>query len=304
MFPAYSAFTAEHDRYQIMEQIINELYSDYLTGNLERNNLEGLIYIHLVNNQEKTCLGHWNNNEYEDFISWFYPRLSNSIDSYKETGSSFEAFFNKCLFLSSKEYRVKTITKEVIEYTTWSARFEDMYACEESAVYLHKNTEEIITQFIKDIEGGKHSRRILALILKCYYYISEDYAEQIAPSIGISSKILIEMIKKMQKIRQKKDDCIYNLRERIYCQYYRCIVNEKKLSLQKEHTITYGKLINKIKKAWERLEKMRNRMKNIRTEATNSQVAEVIGISKGTVDSSLHQLKEKWEKMAKKALFN
>jgi DNA-binding CsgD family transcriptional regulator len=49
---------------------------------------------------------------------------------------------------------------------------------------------------------------------------------------------------------------------------------------------------------------MRSRIKSIRAEATNSQVAEIIGITKGTVDSNLYKLKTKWKIMAQNAILN
>ncbi|MCL2266109.1 MAG: hypothetical protein FWC22_08745 [Treponema sp.] len=49
---------------------------------------------------------------------------------------------------------------------------------------------------------------------------------------------------------------------------------------------------------------MRERLSKVRTEASNSQIAEVIGITKGTVDASLCRLKSKWEKMSRKADLN
>jgi len=108
----------------------------------------------------------------------------------------------------------------------------------------------------------------------------------------------------MRIIRQKKDDEIYYMKERIYRQYYRCIIYEKRLSLVRENTTAFGKLKVKLVKARDRLEKMRKRMLTIRLEATNQQIAEVIGTTKGTVDASLSRLKSKWEKMAKNAALN
>jgi len=49
---------------------------------------------------------------------------------------------------------------------------------------------------------------------------------------------------------------------------------------------------------------MRKRLKKIRKEATNKQVADVIGISKGAVDSNLSRLKIKWGALAAKAHLN
>jgi hypothetical protein len=299
---------SRQSRYQktevIMQKSLNELYSRYLTGDFEREELEGAVFLWLFNNPEKTWLRHWKSDEYEDFISWFYPRLKGSIDSYKDTGSSFEAYMSKFLLVASKEYNVRKTTNAVTEYSAWAARVPELYAMEEPPVYKHRNEEDFIAQMVIDKNGRKNSRRILALILKCYYYVSEDFAEKIAPLIEIDAKTLLEMLSKIREIRQKRDDEIYLMKERIYCQYYRCMIYEKKISIVEEDSVVHKKLTLRLVKARQRLEKMRKRMTAIRTEATNKQVAEVIGVAKGTVDSSLHRLKEKWKNMAKKAELN
>jgi len=120
----------------------------------------------------------------------------------------------------------------------------------------------------------------------------------------MDSKELIEMLNKLRKIRQNKDDNIYLLKERIFCQFYRCIIYEKKLSLLRENTLAYKSQLRQLERARDRLDKMRDRLTRIRKEATHKQIAEVIGITKGTVDASLHRLKAKWEKMSKKADLN
>jgi len=273
-------------------------------GGLDRNGLEGQIYTFLFNNQEKTCLSHWKSDEYFDFLSWFYPRLKSSIDSYKETGASFEAFLSRYLLTSSKEYRVRVTTREIVEYSTWSAKVTEMYTHEEAPVYIHENADETITKLVTSRGGKKNTKRILALILKCYYYISDDFAERIAPEIGMGKIELLEMLKKIRSSREKNDDKIYLLKERIYSQYYRCLIYDKRLALSKEDTYVYKKLKQQMEKARKRLENMRNRMMKMRTEASNKQIAQVIGAKKGTVDSNLHQLKSKWEDLAKKALSN
>jgi len=293
-----------------MQQTLNELYSKYISGELKRTKFEGLVYNYLVNNKEKTSIRHWKLDEYEDFLSWFYPRLRRAIDSYQEKGSSFEAFMARYLLISAKEYNVRKTTKSVIEYSAWSARIPEMYVYEESPVYLavHKPqnnyAENKLLQLVTDKKGRKNKKRILALILKCYSYVSENFAEKIAPAIGIDSSELTEMLNRIRKLREEKDDKIYFLKERVHRQFYRCFIYEKRLSLALENSAAYKKLELQLEKARQRLEKMRKRMAIIRTEATNKQVAEIIGVTKGTVDSSLHKLKAKWETMSKKAALN
>jgi len=288
----------------MQQNTLNELHSQYTTGKIKREEFEGSIYRHYFNNQEKTCLSHWKRDQYEDYISWFYQRLKRAIDSYRDTGSSFDAFMSKFLLISSKEYRVRITTNSVTEYSAWSARVPDLYAREEPPYYLHENNEDILSKLINTQNGRRDTKRILALILKCYYYVSDDFIDKIASKLEMDGKELRDMVDRVRKIRQKKDDEIYLMKERIYCQYYRCFVYEGRLSLVQENTAAYNKLKLRLDKAKQRLQKMRKRITLVRTDATNKQIAEVIGIKKGTVDASLHKLKEKWKDMSAKFSLN
>jgi len=291
----------------MQQLILNDIYSNFLLGYLPRVELEGNIYQYLISNQEKTCLSHWKRDDYNDYLSWFFPRLQKAISSYKDIGASFEAFIARFIHTSSKEYRTKVITNSITEYYAWSAQVPDMYAMyarEEPPVYIPDSVENVITELSIDRSGRKNTRRLLALILKCYNFVSEDFAEKIAPKLGIDKNELLEMLKKIKLIRQKRDDKIYLMKESLNTQFIRCLVYEKRLSLLKENAAAYNKLKIKQKKARERLDKMRKRMASIRIDATNRQIAEIIGTSKGTVDASLHRLRGKWEKMSKKAVLN
>ena len=293
-----------------MQHRLNDLFLSYFYGRIDRNDFKSAVFYFLVKNQEKSCLSHWESDEYEEFISWFYPRLDKCIESYRDTGASFEAFLNKFILVASKEYHTRNMIRSVIEYSAWSARVPEMYAHEEPPQYKYGekdsyDTKNIITGLIIDKKNGKiNTKRILALILKCYYHISDDFAEKIASLIGMNSKDLTDLLNQIKELRQKKDNDIYLLKERTFSQFYRCMVLEKRISIVNENTVTHKKLIIRLEKARKRLEKMRNRMASIRTEATNKQIADVIGVKKGTVDSSLHQLRSRWKEAAKKADLN
>lgn len=266
---------------------LNELYNQFNDRVINRSTFESSIFNYYLNNQGKTYLSYWKPDEYEDFVSWFYPRLRKAIDKYYDKGSTFEYFMNKYFLIASKEYKVRTITGNITEYSAWSARIPDLYVHEEQPEYN-------ITKIIQNKGKRKNSRRLLALIIKCYNYISDDFIEKAAPILEMKEEELKEMIDKMRKLRQKNDDDLYFMKERQHCQFYRCIVLEKKLLLTKENTTTYDRLKNQLKNARIKLEKMRERLNLVRKDATNSQVAKVIGVCKGSVDSSLHKLKEKY----------
>jgi hypothetical protein len=288
------------------QSVINKLYTNYSKGKISREIFEGSVYNFFTYNQEKTCLCHWQRDEYEDYLSWFYPRLHKAVNSYVDVGSSFEAFINKFILTSSKEYRFNATIKNITEYSTWSARIPELYVYEEPPDYSHENTgaRERITRLITERGGRKNTRRLLALVLKCYYYVSDDFMDSIAPKMGIDKNELALMMKKMREIRRERDDKIYLMKERLYCQYYRCLAYEKRLALAGDNERASGNLKIKAEKSRKRLESMRKRLLAIRVEATNRQVAEVIGVKKGTVDSSLHSLKTKWKKMSKNYMLN
>jgi len=288
-----------------MEQYsLNELYLKFSAGIIDRAEFEGSIYMYFFLNKEKTCLNYWRKEEYEDYISWFYPRMKKAIDTYREIGSSFEAYMNKFLIVSSREYKVRKTTKSFIEYSAWGAQVPDLYAHEESPGYFNEKKEDLLPELTVIQNQRKNTRRILALVLKCYYYVSDDFLDKIVSITKIDKDELRKMIERMRKIRQKKDDAIYMMKERIYGQYYRCIVYEKRLSFIQENTAAYDKMKLRRDKARLRLERMRKRLSKIRTDATNKQVAEVIGVRKGTVDASLYKLKEKLDSMADKSHLN
>jgi hypothetical protein len=150
----------------------------------------------------------------------------------------------------------------------------------------------------------KNPKQLLALILKCYCYVSDDFISKIAPLVEIDSEQLRKMIDKIRISRAKRDAEIYLMRERIYSQFYRCIIYENRLLYMTENSTAAILMKRKLFKARQRLHTMRKRLASIRIDATNKQVAEVIGISKGSVDAHLYQLKLRWNKMTDKSLLN
>jgi hypothetical protein len=278
----------------VQQYSLNTFYSRYKDGIIKYEEFEGLIFNHMVKNQI-SVLSYWKRVEYEDMLSWFYPRLRKVVDSYQITGSSFESYLNNVMRLAGKEYQIRMATCGIIEYSAWYAQVQDMYAYETEASYVYENQENTVSKIILEIFGKrKNKKQLLTLILKCYYYVSDDFIEKAACNTGISQDKLREMIKTLRIKRQKRDDKIYCMKEKIYSQFYKCIVLEKRISYLTENTNSYINLDVRLKKARKRLEKMRWRLTKIRTDATNREVADVIGVSKGCVDSQLHFLKSKW----------
>ena len=280
---------------------LNELYARYTGGLLGKKKFEGIIFRTILADRRHFNLHRWREDDCGDFVSWLYPRLSKAIDSYRYTGASFETYLGAVVRLSAREYRSRMTANKITEYVSWTTRFSDEYVCQTEPEYFE---HESVSASEITLPLKKAPRQFLILILKCYYYMSEDMLDRIAPLAGIEKEYLKEMLDKLRALRIKRDEDLHSLRERIHCQFYRCIIYEKKLAGMPEDSVMFLRMKAQIKRARQRLAAMRKRLAGIRSDATNRQIAETLGIAKGTVDCSLYVLKNRWNNDLDKSILN
>jgi hypothetical protein len=103
------------------------------------------------------------------------------------------------------------------------------------------------------------------------------------------------MIEKLHTCRSRKEEEIRMFQERITTQFYRCIAWEKRLSILLPDSSRYEVVQAHLERARTRLAGLRTRFAKLRLDATHRQIAEVTGISTGTVSSSLSTLMSQWE---------
>jgi hypothetical protein len=268
--------------------LLSELYQRYRGNKLGKKDFEGLLFQYLVDNFERYRLFEGNQERWVDFLSWLYPRLSRAIDVYKEEGASFDSYITSIIHWSSKEYRSKEAGHYVTELTCWKAR------AEESQVYSAEPEYPDTKSSGAFLKGIATPRQIVMLLLKSYYFVSDDFLNRIAAGIGIEKECIRNMIDKLRQRRIKKEEEIRGLQERIQGQYYRCLSFQYRLASACPGTAHYEKLKGRLERARKRFFGMRKRLEGIRVDATNRQIAEVMGIPKGTVDSNLHTVRARW----------
>jgi hypothetical protein len=176
-----------------------------------------------------------------------------------------------------------------MESACWDARTTDMMVCSSESEYAEEDDEEPE----RILPPVSNPRQVLVLLLKSYYYVSEDFISRIAPAIGIETEKLTKMIDLLRKRRLERDEHIRELRERLHSQYYRCITFERRLLAAAEGSSREAAMRRCLTKSKQRLTAIRNRLRTIRLDATNRQVAEILGVPKGTIDSSLFAVKLK-----------
>jgi DNA-directed RNA polymerase specialized sigma24 family protein len=263
-------------------------YQQYRSGKLERKKFEGLLFRFLLDNFERYGLFEGKREQWIDFLSWLYPRLSRAIDIYQEEGASFDAYVTSIIRWSAKEYRSRESAHYITEFACWKARAEETVVCSAEPEYLDTKIPD------PPLKNIATPRQIIMLLLKSYYFVSDDFLNRIADGIGMEKNSIRGMIDKLRQRRMAREAEIRDLQERIQCQYYRCLSFQYRLASAFPGTAYYEKLKSRLERARKRFRNMRKRLEGIRVDATNRQIAEIMGIPKGTVDSNLHMIRVRW----------
>jgi hypothetical protein len=286
---------------------LNELYHQYVEGGLGRKEFEGILFRIILKNTRYFYFADWGKDEYIDYLCWLYPRLSNAIDNYREKGYSFSTHIIALVRYSAKEYRSRQMDHYITEFAAWTVHAADMEVRSREPEYLAESSPMPVgavpppsgrpgerAEVPPENTQVDNPRQILLLLLKSYYFVSDDFLKRIAPAIGMDAEKIMGMIDKLRDWRIRRDDAIRILQERIVCQFCRCIIFERRLRGAAEGTARREKLVKGLRRARERLTSLRKRLAGIRVEATNQQVADLLGITKGAVASNLYALKNRY----------
>jgi hypothetical protein len=264
---------------------LTDLLNNYTLGNLSKKELEGKIFQFIKDNCKRFHSYNWDKDDFMDYLCWLYPRLSRAIDRYQERGTSFDVYIFSMIRWSIREYRSRESDHRVTEQSCWKARLGEMEV---------KSEEPAYPELEPVYEAVPNPRQILVLLLKSYHYVSDDFLRRVAPVVGINAENLGNLVRKLREMRLDREDEIRGLQERLYCQYYRCLAFERKMMLSLEGSTRHEKMKGCLVRARKRLAAMRKRLSAIKIEASNRQVADVLGVPKGTIDSSLFAIKSKW----------
>ena len=268
---------------------INCLYDDYAAGLLEKKSFEGIIFKTIYENYSgRPSLGR---EDFDDFISWLYPRVSRAVDNYRDTGASFEAYVNNLVRMAAKEYRWRQFRGRNAEAAALITQLPDLYVCESEAVYNADRRDR--GGHVGERETVRNPRQILMLALKCCRYVSDDFLERIAPKLGIPPETLRAMFARLNENRQKREAGVERLRKLANLQLCRCLFHEKSLPILRDNPPVLRRTEALLERCRARLGATRARLAKMPLEPSNAKIAEILGVTKGTVDAALHSLKSK-----------
>jgi len=264
---------------------LNRMLWEYRQGRISREELEGKLFMHIRKNPSRFSPVKLKKETWEDFVSWLYTRLHRAVDRYADQGSSFDAYILSTVRLSVKEYGLLKKEHRIIEKTLWTAKAEEL------AVFDADEPEYI--EEPPALSKVRNPRQTLMLLLKSYYHISDTRLAQLAPALGLGKEELYRMVDELRVLRLRREENIHDLKERIHGQFYRCLAFEKRMKAAPYFSPHWHEMKRSLETARKRLASMRRRLQIMRMGASNGEVAKVMKVAKGTVDSNLYVVRHK-----------
>jgi DNA-directed RNA polymerase specialized sigma24 family protein len=288
-----------------MEDIIvlTKLYQDYENGLIGRTVFEAKL-MGEITYRTPFMLGKRQRKDQsrnlQDFIVWLYPRIHSAIDHYKNTGSSFDSYIYSIVRKSYKEFQMKEHDHRITERTVWTEQSHDFSGYEYAAESEYVAEQEAF--YTPATEKGEplsfrcvsNPRQILILLLKSYYFLSDDFIARIAPALGMSKEKINRLIMELRDLRAERDQEVHDLRERVHTQFYRCLSFQYRAEAAPANSARQQHYLECLNRGLKRLSSMRKTLRNLNVDASNREIAKVLGISKGTVDASIHTVKKSY----------
>jgi RNA polymerase sigma factor (sigma-70 family) len=267
--------------------LLSALYRDYQNGRIGRKVFEAKLMSEIAR-RAPSMVRHGRKKDFPDFIAWLYPRIASAIGNYRDNGSSFDAYIASSVNSAYKEYQSRIRVHRMTEKTVLTFKEYEKHE-ENEAVCLAERDDEKKPPF----SPVQNPRQILVLLLKSYYFLSGDFISRVAPALGMDEENINMLVTELRELRTAREQEIHDLRERVYAQFYRCLSFQSHASSAPAGSALEKRYNSYLERGLKRLNAMRETLRTFHADASNQEIAKVLGVSKGTVDASLHKVRKR-----------
>ncbi len=236
-----------------------------------------------------------------EFLLSFYPRIKNIILGYRNMGREFDAYLANCLRWHMKSYlgwRLRMVKQDrlLLRESCDSARTgaDDASAGEETPEYRTDGRSRIGPFSFCSRDGVLHRRslgRFLLLALKCVDDLDDPTVGRLSELSGFSRDLFFHLIEALRVCMRRRSARISLLRERRARNYFRLrLLGEERGSCDDPDRA--ARLERKIALEKERFRRACEALSRVPRSPSHRDIARILGIPKGTVDSGLHYLKK------------
>ncbi|MDR2589136.1 MAG: hypothetical protein LBC67_06885 [Spirochaetales bacterium] len=242
-----------------------------------------------------------------EFLLSFYPRIANLVRHYKNQGAPFDKYLQICLDWHMKSFLKFRLRRKRQERVLYRETGESLQAppdefwevAESEPPYNGKTGEESWPHvFASDKKRGtflrqfpRTRRQIILLTLKCAAYIDDQNIENISALTGLHSTIVFHLVEVLRTIMRRRTERVKKLMDKRRRNYLRIryLLEEKENCTDDFTSSEIDKKIRKERRCYRNTDK---RLSRAPLSPSHKDIARILGMSKGTVDSGFYYLKK------------
>lgn len=234
----------------------------------------------------------WDEDACSEFYAWFHPRLLRVLGRFRDQGKPFESYLVSVLHWQARSF-VRRIRRD---QQAWSMgprlvafsgqRIEGEPMEEREA---HPRTQPAAC--VPRLEGVDR-RGLLFLVLKCSRRLDPPSLAAAASATGVAPRDLARLAERLRAGLESCERRLEALRLRRNGAFSRARTLEAALARATD-SAEVSTLQRRLEAANRCLAAAAERMARVRRDPTNREVAEALGVPKGTVDCGLFQLKRR-----------
>lgn len=237
----------------------------------------------------------WNRDRAADFYLFFYPKLSRLIQNFEYKGLSFHAILRNTVSWQVNSFYRHTRTSRKMEYCL---RFNSIIEAESVSDSTQAPLPEISEKFRSNLGMKKDgiicnsalNKRIIILTLKNANHISDAYISKIAGITGCSIEWLEACIDELRLISEARRERYEKYCRRINKAYMEICQVHRELGICESSRERLG-LLEKLSKLKIRMQTARENLNSVAMTPTNREIADVMQMPKGSIDSGLYHLR-------------
>ena len=238
----------------------------------------------------------WDPDSCSDFYLFFYKRLVKLIEGFEYRGISFKALLKNTISwqMTSFYHRSKSSSDK-----SYCLRYDNIIQAESAFDSEPPRCLKLTPDARKSFKlsgAGKAGnprlcKRLLMLTLKNAYYIDDSYIERIAELTGCSRSWLEDAVQELRLRGEKRRQRLETYEIRANKAYLEICRIHRELGLCLEATKQH-ELRKRLRLVRTRMRRACRGKNSVLLNPTNREIAEVMGIPKGSIDSGLYLLRK------------
>ncbi|MCX7039902.1 MAG: hypothetical protein NT005_12325, partial [Spirochaetes bacterium] len=228
----------------------------------------------------------WDEDACGDFYLYFQPRLLRLLGRFQDLGKPFESYLCAVLGWQLRNFARERRRGE----RKWSAtlRLDTADPVRESAPEDERvrSYPRLTPQVLAVIRTGADRRNFLFLLLKCARHIDREKAEALAPLTSVPAAKMLALASSLAESRAHRDRRLAIFVERRNRAFCLARLLEGELRFETD-PCRRQEMERRLASANKRMAMAMTRMSRVAVAPTNREIAESLGVPKGTVDSGL-----------------